>query len=101
MKISKKAIEIRRHIPTYVEGESSERAVVQDSNELLALPWVSSWADDRFKGVPFWRFSQSSNGKEWLLMAEWKNGTGHKWWVIGYLSESVGLPEFKATYENL
>ncbi len=89
---------LRKHIPNYVDGAEPAQWEVATKEELLALEWVAVWRDDSFEGLPFSRYSQSLHGKEYLLMGEWRNENKHKWWVIGYISEDAGLPEFKATH---
>ena len=89
---------LRKHTPNFVDGVEPVEWEFSTKEELLALGWVVIWGDGAFEGVPFYRYSQSKNGEEWLLMGEWKNKEEHRWWVIGYLSEEAGLPEFKATH---
>lgn len=86
---------IRKHIPGSVSGIEPQQCEVSSQAELLALDWVVTWGSDEIDGAPFWRYSQSKHGEEYLLMGEWKNDTGHKWWVIGYMSESADLPGFR------
>ena len=88
---------LRKHIPNCCSGVEPEQWAVKSTADLLLLDWVSQWGRDDFESIPFFRFSQSKHGKEYLLMGEWKNKNGHKWWVIGYISEKAELPEFKAT----
>ncbi len=84
---------LRKHIPSMCDGVKEEQWQVESTDELLELDWVKSWHKD-FDGLPFSQFSQSKDGDEYLLMAEWRKGAVRKWWVLGYLSEDAGLPEF-------
>ena len=90
-------MELRKHIPNSCDGVKPEQWSFLDQAGLLNVPWVKEWANDEYFDLPFSQYSQSKYGKGWLLMAEWKNDIDHKWWVIGYLSDDVGLPEFQAT----
>lgn len=88
---------LRKHVPnSCTNGDEPERWSFVDQDELLALLWVKQWASDKYFNLPFSRYSQRKYGNEWILMAEWKNKIEHKWWVIGYLSDDIGLPEFHA-----
>ena len=73
-------MEIRQHIPAFVDGIDPGRARFASRAELLAIPWVESWARD----PGFHRFSLSVYNQETtLLMAESEDGA--KWHVVGYL----------------
>ena len=88
---------LRKHIPNFVSGENPLQWRVTSKDELLEIGWVNQWSKDDFEGVPFYRYSQSKHGDEYLLMGEWKDNAKYKWWVIGYMSDNIGLPEFKST----
>lgn len=91
-------MEIKQHVPNFVDGIEPRHAFFKTIEELLAIPWVNAWADDGYKGLPFWRFSQSKYGDQYLLMAEWKNENDHRWWVIGYMTEPTDLPNFDDSF---
>lgn len=89
-------MQIRSHIPNMIEGVNSATTTFKTKDELLNIDWINNWCKNLFDGVPFWRYSEWKHGDEWLLMAEYKNDNQHKWWVVGFLSDKIGLPEFKA-----
>lgn len=89
-------MKIRRHIPGFVDVDPPEDIEFRSIEELLAIEWLKNDRENDFDGIPFWRHSQSRYGDEWLLLSEWKGNGVHKWWVVGYLSDDMGLPEFKA-----
>lgn len=83
---------IRQFIP---EGsEESEKKVFDFDTleELLEFDFVKSWKQD----TEFYRYSTSENYGRYLLIAERDNG--YQWWLIGYLKESVDLPEWKIKF---
>ena len=84
-------IRLRQHIPSCCEGPDPQEWEVDTVSELFDLDWVKSFIED---DLPFYRFSQSKHGNEYLLLAEWKNQREHKWWVVGYLSRKIELPKF-------
>ena len=95
-------MEIRRHIPGFVDVDVPEPIKVNSLKELLETDWMKSARENRFDGVSFWRYSQSpplelERGGEWTVLAEYKSDSKHKWWVIGYISGDIGLPKFEAT----
>lgn len=92
-------MKIRQHIPNFIDDINPKQNEVEISNEIFNLEWVKKWSIGEFKKIPFWRYSQSKPSMfgrdiEWTLIAEWKSENGHYWWVIGYSSESLNLPEF-------
>jgi len=89
-------VKMRQHLPDSIDTDPTE-ITFESLAELLQIEWVASWSNEIFDGIPFWRYSQSQHGDEWMLIAEWKEGDKHRWWVLGYLSDNVGLPEFKAS----
>lgn len=87
---------LRKHIPNMVSGVELDHWDCQSASDMLNLDWVKRWSKE-MDGLPFFRYSQSKHGEEYLLMGEWKKDSEHSWWVIGYISEDAGLPEFKTT----
>lgn len=85
--------EIVQHIPAFVEtgDEPRKRANFESLAQLLEIPFVKSWTDER----DFHKLSVSDH----LLIAEQRGG--RSWWVVGSLRESVPeLPEWdKGIYE--
>ena len=109
--------EIRQHIPNYVEGFTPRTVVFETLEELLAIDWVAQHAvpmpeielvnvltgekaEPPKSSGPFHRFSQSQEWENrWLLMAEFAEGK--KWWVVGYMKESVeGMPAWQAPTDD-
>ncbi len=90
-------MKIRQRIPNFVDGVTPKQDTFETCEELLNLEWVKNWDTIDSDEIPFWRYSESKHGDEYLLMAEYKNGKNHKSWVIGYMSCSVGLPEYKTS----
>ena len=77
---------IRQHIPNFCSGLDSQEIEFNNLAELMAIPWVKQWTDDK----NFFRFSISD---EHRLMAE--THSGRKWWVIGFLTDcQLNLPEW-------
>lgn len=99
-----------QHIPNFVDGVEPKRAEVETQAELLAVPWIASWAEstpeheatdevtswpDGVKTVTLerrhvpaeifhrWSVSDHGNGQV-LLMCERDNGRW--WWVVARLS---------------
>lgn len=87
-------MKITQHVPNYIDGDH-QTAEFGSLEELLEIDWVKSWSTHDMKDLPFWRYSESNGSQDIILMGEWKEGDKHSWWVIGYLSESVGLPEWE------
>ncbi len=84
---------LRKHIPNMVSGVEPEYWDCSITDDMLNLDWVKRW-NKEMNGLPFWRYSQSKYGDEYLLMGEYKNNDKHSWLVIGYMSEDSGLPKF-------
>lgn len=83
--------EITKHIPDFVDFRSKLPSVEFETVEqLLAIDWVGSWANDLDDPV----FCKEKVAASWWLMID-----GHKegrpwWWVIGHLKngEVIDLP---------
>ena len=90
-------MEIKQHIPNFVSGQEPKTDTFETAKDLLNIGWVKSFSDGPFELVPFWRYSESKYASEYLLMAEWINEEEHHWLVVGYMAESVGLPEWEDT----
>lgn len=85
----------RTHIANFCSGIDPKEYEVNTTDELLALNTVKDWKHHIIGGpIPFYQYSQSKHGSEYLLIAEYKKEEKHIWWVIGYLSEKPKLPEF-------
>ncbi len=78
---------IRQHIPNFIGGVEPEVVAFETLEELLAIPWVSTWT--KLGRRRFHRWAKS----EGCLMAEYSRGS--YWLVIGYLKkpQKVDLPE--------
>ena len=90
-------MKITQHVPNYISGCDPRVTEFESLEELLEIEWVKQWSTHDMKDLPFWRYSESKGKYDIILMAEWKEGDKHTWWVLGYLSESVGLPEWVYT----
>ena len=78
-------MKIRQHISNFCSGIEPQEAEFDSLAELMAIPWVKQWTDDK----DFFRFSISN---EHHLMAEIHSGK--KWWVVGYLTNyQLDLPK--------
>lgn len=83
---------IRQYRPAFFEGFENETVEFDTLEELLAIPWVHSWSEQ--KAIPeteeggFDRYSKSDGH----LMAELKGPRA--WWVIGFIKhpDLVDLP---------
>ncbi len=96
-----------QHIPGFVDtDEPPKRATVNSIEELLADPWIGSYAEEYYqpfldgtrarKEHKFHQFSQTDDGTSPNLIAE--SDGGNHWWVVGYMSERVDwLPIWKIT----
>ena len=88
-------IHARQHLPNFVDIDRQPSVEVSSLEELLAVPWIASWATD--STTPLYRWSQSSDHDRLLLMAEYKNGD--EFYVVAYLTsdEPLSLPEWHET----
>ncbi len=59
---------IRQHIPNFIDGCNPEGNTFETIDELLSKKWIKSWGQDKFEGIPFWRYSEAPHGNENLLM---------------------------------
>jgi hypothetical protein len=85
-------IAISKHIPMFVECDEWEREkkyIVEDMNDLMKLPWVSSWA----KEEGFHRFSIAGHS----LMCELNEG--RKWWVVGNFNDAEVMAKHLPKWE--
>lgn len=91
-------ISILQHIPNFVEGIEPQKITVANTAELLVIPFIKRWSED----PRFYRFSiskrQRSDVRSDLLMAELDKNK--EWWVVGYLTGDVDLPEHKNQQEK-
>ena len=83
-------IEIKQHIPTFVDGVDRKRARIACAGDLDSIDWIESWRRD----PGFRQFSVVRDRYENpTLMAEFHDG---KFWVVAYLSEDLPeLPSWK------
>jgi len=102
-------IRVRQHIPNFVDGATAKVAEAETTADLLAVPWIASYAQDtepvEHEGiVTGWpdgvettvrvihaapdemRFHQFSLSDD-LLMVEHNGGTHH--WVVGRVVEGL------------
>ena len=80
-------MEIRQHIPNFVDGFKPKTMKFDDAEELKDIEFVKRWSENK----DFFKYSLSDN----YLMAEINEGTG--WYVIGRIEGDLGnldLPEF-------
>lgn len=77
--------EIHQHRPASFDCGENEAVQFDTLDQMLKIPWVKNFSS----GVSFHRFSISRN----MLIAEYDCGA--KWFVVGYLKNPVGLPEWK------
>lgn len=83
------ANKIEMYRPGFVDDDGKEYEF-ETTIDLLSIEDVN-----RFSEIPnFHRFSISRRGEKFILMAEYKDG--FEWWVVGYMSQRVDLPEWKA-----
>jgi len=112
----------RQHIPNFVDTDTRNRAEVSSVEELLAVPWIASWAKSwpdhditmnvtawpdgvethtqeqrPVKAQTFHRWSIADPHNDPTLMAEFDNGD--RFWVVAYLrsDEPIPLPEWHET----
>lgn len=82
---------VRQHIPAFVEGIEPATAVVSSLPELLALPWVAQWS----KVPGFLHYCRGNlYGSQDLLMAQCADAH----WVLAYIERApwlAELPEWK------
>ena len=90
-------MEIIQHIPNFISGVRPKKFIVDNINDVLDLDWVKAWKDD-VNEVPFYRYSKSEYCGEYQLIAEYRNSKHHKWYVVGFMTESAELPNFKPSY---
>lgn len=76
----------KQHLPKFVDGtpKTSDASTLVD---VLAIPWVSSWKQDRDHTFSMWTQDDRS------LIAIYDEGT--YWWVVGHADFDLGLPKFK------
>jgi len=86
----------RQHVPGFVEMDDEDKMVIEvlSTEELLNIDWVAQNKDSR-NPIPFWRYSQSKYGSEWMLLVEYKNEKGYEWYVLGYIDQDINLPQFE------
>ena len=89
---------IRRYYPGFVEIDEEDMQVTEvlTTEDLLNIDWVAKNKDSR-NPIPFWRFSQSKYGSEWMLLVEYKNEKRHEWYVLGYVDQDMNLPQFEGS----
>lgn len=83
-------ITIRQHRPAFIDiSIPPQQAEVTTLNELLALPWIARWREVPERHKSFDGFFYSQN----CLMVTYDEN--QHWYVIGYLKENPGLPEWE------
>lgn len=90
-------IKFRQHIPGTIECDQAITGEVESLDELLNLDFIKNFSSDK----DFVRFSISKHegrALNYCLMAEvWpykKDKKGFSWWVVAYLDNNMGLPEW-------
>jgi hypothetical protein len=81
---------ITQHIPTFCIG-ISKIVEYKDINDLLNIDFVKAFKQPN--KFPFWRYSISKSFGQILLMAEYKDDKRYKYYLVGYLSECIGIGE--------
>jgi hypothetical protein len=76
-----------QHVPGFVDMKPNE-ARVETLDELLEVPWIKAWKEDR----RFYRFSRSEGHR--LLIAE--RDRGREWYVVARIRGDIGaLPTWE------
>jgi hypothetical protein len=115
-------IHVRQHLPGFVEIDRQPSVEVSSLEDVLAIPWIASWAQSHpahdaprevfrlhqgvwtrmtetvpVKAQTFHRWSQSSDSHRVCLMAEYDHG--NESYVVAYLTsdEPIPLPEWQET----
>ena len=86
---------ITQYIPNFVTTDVIPEEYEFDTIEqLLSIEFVKKWSSD----FDFYRYSQDISSDSISLMCE--GDEGKYWRVIGYLTEPVDLPEWKARHDD-